>query len=127
MRLVSLAKVKPEVLALFRPPQVKLSAAEADPGRGGSCPSAHTVNNFLVATLIAMFFRFGWLAFLPAAAVSYSRVYTGSHWPSDVLVSIPLGIGLALLVFCLLEWLWRGAAPRWAPRLHTAHPSLRSA
>jgi hypothetical protein len=34
-----------------------------------------------------------WWGFLVAALVAYSRIYTGSHWPSDVATSIFVGLG----------------------------------
>ena len=98
------------------------------PPRGNSFPSAHAANNFAVATVCAVFFRrWGWLLFLPAILVAYSRVYVGSNWPLDVIVSCLLGLGLGLLVVVGVEALWRRWGGSFLPQLHTAYPSLLSA
>jgi undecaprenyl-diphosphatase len=92
---------------------------------GHSFPSSHTINTISLALLVACFYRrAGWLAFLPALGVGYSRVYTGAHWPSDVFASIFLGLGSTLLLLCLLEWLWRRCGGRWCPAVHERNPSL---
>jgi undecaprenyl-diphosphatase len=44
-----------------------------------------------------------------AGAVAYSRVHTGVHYPSDVVVGVGIGIGSGLLA---MHWPWRIHAPR---------------
>jgi undecaprenyl-diphosphatase len=108
VRTVGLAKASPKFLALGKPLEIGESVAGIHPPSGRSFPSGHAANNFAVATVVALFYRRrGWLMFLPAALVAYSRVYIGSHWPLDVVVSALLGAGVALLVVAACEWLWR--------------------
>jgi undecaprenyl-diphosphatase len=76
---------------------------------------------------VVFFRRWGWLLFLPAVLVSYSRVYVGSHWPLDVLVSGLLGVGVGLLTVVAVEASWRRWGGVWVPGLHTRHPSLLTA
>jgi undecaprenyl-diphosphatase len=65
-----------------------------------SFPSSHAVNNFAAATLFALHYRrwVPWLAFGLASVVSYSRIYLGLHYPSDVLGGAVIGILCALAV-----------------------------
>jgi undecaprenyl-diphosphatase len=128
VRTLDLAAAAPRLLALTKPLREEYSGARIRPPRGKSFPSAHAANNFAVATVCAVFFRrWGWLLFLPAILVAYSRIYVGSHWPLDVLVSCLLGLGIGLLVVAGAEALWRRWGGFWLPRLHTAHPSLLAA
>ena len=77
--------------------------------------------------LRGVFSTMGMALFFPAILVAYSRVYVGSHWPLDVLVSCLLGLGIGLLVVVGVEAVWRRWGGLWLPRLHTGYPSLLAA
>jgi len=125
VRTLDLAKAKPRFMALGKPLHEEYSHPGIRPSKGNSFPSGHASNNFALATVVAVFYRrWGWLAFLPASLVSYSRIYVGSHWPLDVIVSCFLGAGIAYLVMAAMEACWRRWGARWLPGLHSAHPSL---
>lgn len=125
VRVVDLARAKPRLLALFKTPKVKLSRTSLEDVEGRSFPSSHVVNIFSAALVTVAFFgaRFAWV-FLIALLVAYSRIYNGSHWPSDVFTSAFLGVGSTLLLLALAEWFWRGAGGRLLPRLYGDHPQL---
>jgi undecaprenyl-diphosphatase len=126
VRMVDLQKNQPRLLTIFKPPAVKFSSANPGISKNGrSFPSSHVINNFCVAVVLTYFFRrYGWLYFLAAALVAYSRIYVGSHWPSDVICSIVIAFLVTWPLLVLLEWLWRKYGPRLMPRIHTSHPSL---
>jgi len=125
VRQIKLAE--PPVKGLFVPLEESISLGGAPGAEGRSFPSNHAANTACAALLAAIFYRWrGWLAFIPALLVAYSRVYTGSHWPSDVLAGICLGFGVALVSLLLAESLWRWQGKRLAPGLAARFPSLLS-
>jgi undecaprenyl-diphosphatase len=126
VRQVSLARARPRLLAVLKPPTIRLSEAEGAPGNSGrSFPSSHTVNTISLAIVTACFYRrFGWISFFPALLVAYSRIYNGAHWPSDVITSLFLGVGATLTLLALLDWLWRAKGGLFFRDLHARHPGL---
>ncbi len=66
----------------------------------GSFPSAHSAFFFALST--AVFFynkKTGLIFYLASLLMVVSRVISGIHWPSDILV----GIGLGILCACLVK------------------------
>jgi hypothetical protein len=65
------------------------------PFKGSSFPSGHAAGAFSVATVIAQRYRqhrwVPWVAYGLATAVSFSRVTTSAHFPSDVFLGAALG------------------------------------
>ena len=79
--------------------------------RDHSFPSGHTWTACAISVLMILFFgRKYWWAFLIAAAIGYSRIYVGVHFPSDVVVGGSLGSLLAFFVWRVAVWI----APRHA-------------
>ncbi|MES2285044.1 MAG: phosphatase PAP2 family protein [Bacteroidota bacterium] len=66
--------------------------------------SSHAANTFALAMFLSLFFRsrfkyFGFLIFLWASLVAYSRIYSGVHYPADVAVGAIIGMGIGVAVF----------------------------
>jgi len=82
-------------------PRPSLIVPQADPliGAGGwSFPSGHAATAFAGAVSLTYLWRRGApLFFLLAAAIAFSRIYVGVHYPGDVLAGAALGsvVGLA--------------------------------
>ncbi len=90
-----LGLAEPAFMRLFEKPTVHEGQLKtpAQLTGGKSFPSSHTINMFAVATVLACFYRrLGIATYLLAAAVAYSRIYCGAHWPSDIPPSIALGL-----------------------------------
>jgi membrane-associated phospholipid phosphatase len=68
-------------------------------GKGSSFPSGHAMMAFSVADVFAQRYRHHkWLpyvAYTLATAISFSRVTTGAHFPSDVFIGAATGFAIA--------------------------------
>jgi undecaprenyl-diphosphatase len=125
VRMVELQRTHPKLMSLSKKPTIRFSG-QSDRNRSGpSFPSGHMTNNTVIAIYCTLFYwRRGWLYWLVTAVVGYSRIYLGAHWPSDVIATLFLAAGEALLLLGLFELIWRTAARKWAPNVYAQHPSL---
>jgi 4-amino-4-deoxy-L-arabinose transferase-like glycosyltransferase/membrane-associated phospholipid phosphatase len=96
-------------------------------GRGDafSMPSGHAANITAAAIVLAAFYRRSrWFMFPIAFMVCFARVYSGVHFPSDVLIGATLALLYSSAILWGVEWLWRKKAPTVAPRWFAEVPSL---
>lgn len=69
-----------------------------------SFPSDHAAGSFVMATSIWLWRkREGKLWLLFAAGISFSRIWTGVHYPSDVIAGMMIGVGSAIAVYRLFQ------------------------
>jgi membrane-associated phospholipid phosphatase len=93
-------------------------------GKGGSfsMPSSHAANWFAALMVTFVFYRKAvWLVAPLAFGVSFSRVYNGVHYPSDVFVGAILGAGAGAAVMWMMQITWNTAGrhlwPLWWEKL----------
>ncbi len=73
-----------------------------------SFPSGHATTSFAGATMLAQFAPRWWPAlYLLAAAIAFSRVYVGVHYPVDVLAGAALGTAIGWAAITALRRLGR--------------------
>jgi len=97
----------------------------ANTGSRNSMPSSHAANWFAATMVAFLFYRRSWRFMLPmAAAVAFSRVYNGVHYPSDVLAGAILGAGYAAAGLIGLQAAWNWIGKKWFPLWHAQMPSV---
>lgn len=78
----------------------------ADWANSYSFPSGHAQNSSTIFTSLILFIKKRWIiivSIIMTILVCLSRIYLGVHYPSDVLVGLIIGIGLALLLHFLFN------------------------
>lgn len=107
------------------PPQTPGLLAADHPTEGRSFPSGHAANNMAVATVLMLFYpRRGWIYLPVALAIGYARIYTGSHWPLDVVAGWLLGLVGGWVAVRILQMSWNRWSAVIVPHLAREHPAL---
>lgn len=124
------ARVSGSVGQGYVPPEINQYGVDmaANKGSRNSMPSAHAANWFAATMVVFLFYRRSLWFMLPMAlAVSFSRVYNGVHYPSDVLAGAILGAGYAVASAIALQAAWNWIGKKWFPLWHAQLPSLLNA
>jgi undecaprenyl-diphosphatase len=67
--------------------------------QGSSFPSGHTAFFFALSTIIYFYNKkIGALFFLSSILIVLARVFSGIHWPSDILAGLIVGIISGLII-----------------------------
>ena len=100
------------------------AAVAAKPKRN-SMPSAHAFNWGALTLITFVYYRRSWRFVLPLGiAVSFSRVYNGVHYPSDVLVGFLLGAVYGFSGLIAISTLWSSLGKKFFPKGHGRLPNL---
>jgi undecaprenyl-diphosphatase len=81
---------------------------KASDGGSPSFPSGHTSEAFSIATSLSIAYPKWYViapSFLWASSVSFSRLYLGVHYPTDVIAGAVVGSGSAWLAYKANKWL----------------------
>ncbi|MBC8094373.1 MAG: glycosyltransferase family 39 protein, partial [Akkermansiaceae bacterium] len=90
-----------------------------------SMPSAHAANWFAATMIFYIYFRRSlWIVLPLGCLVSFSRLYNGVHYPSDVLAGAILGAGYAAAGVWGINALWHWVGRKWFPLWWESLPSL---
>jgi undecaprenyl-diphosphatase len=108
-------------------PKINQYGVDMAAGKGShnSMPSSHAANMFAATMVLFLFYRRTlWLMLPLALAVSFSRLYNGVHYPSDVLAGAIIGAGYATAAAIAVESAWQHIGKKWFPHWYAKVPSL---
>ena len=111
----------------YVPPEFNAAGVNLAAGKGShnSMPSSHAANWFAATMTLFLFYRRSLWIMLPLAlGVSFSRIYNGVHYPSDVLASMLIGAGYAAAVAVAVVGAWQTCGEKYFPRGHEKIPRL---
>ena len=98
MGLVLVNMIMKPAIARIRPYDLVNVSLIIDKPHDYSFPSGHTIASFeAFGAMIMTNKKLGFIALAPALLISFSRLYLYVHFPSDVIVSVILGILFAFI------------------------------
>ena len=90
---------------------VKDSAGKIYYGGKFGFASSHAANTFATAMFFWLVFRhryrWMWVLFVWATAMTYTRIYLGAHYPGDILVGLLIGLACGWFGYNVQQWIWR--------------------
>jgi undecaprenyl-diphosphatase len=89
----------------FHPrPFIVLGTSHLIPESGNSFPSGHTIFLFGVSTTVYMYNKpLGIALLIISALVGIARIYTGVHWPGDILGGAVMGVIIGWATYAYLR------------------------